>query len=182
MAVKNGNSKQETQPRRKKNRGFSRFDIKESFAYDKNEDLILFGNRDAKIFAVDRKTGEQRWVFNKARFGFIATPVVYENNVIIGCLDKNVYCIESKTGKEKWRWAAGARVFASPVIINGKVYIGANTGRLTELDPKTGKELSFIAVPERITNKIAYNPVTKQYFLPTFANEIYCLEKNQTLT
>ena len=160
--------------------------IPNSKIYRKDEGIIfLFVQTIEKeycYFGFDLKTGEQRWVFNKARFGFIATPVVYENNVIIGCLDKNVYCIESKTGKEKWRWAAGARVFASPVIINGKVYIGANTGRLTELDPKTGKELSFIAVPERITNKIAYNPVTKQYFLPTFANEIYCLEKNQTLT
>ena len=29
---------------------------------------------------------------------------------------------------------------------------------------------------ERVTNKIAY-PSTKRFFVPTFANEVYCLER-----
>jgi len=159
-------------------RGFSRFDIKESFAYDKKRDLILFGNAEGKLFALSRKTGEEVWMF-EAEFGFYSTPLVYKNTVIASSLDKNLYCINLDTGKEVWRWRAGARIFASPVLINEKVYIGANTGRMTEINPENGEELAFITVPERITNKVAYNPETKRYFLPTFANEIYCLERKE---
>jgi hypothetical protein len=46
-----------------------------------------------------------------------------------------------------------------------------------EVDIKSGKCKSIYQTAERITNKISYNPETKRYFLPTYANEIYCLEK-----
>jgi len=159
-------------------RGFSRFDIKESFAYAQKQDLVVFGNAEGNLFAINRKSGEKKWSF-KAEFGFLSTPLVHKNTVLASSLDKNLYCIDLDTGKELWRWNAGARIFASPVIINNKVYIGANTGRLAELNPETGKEEAFTAVPERITNKVAYNHETKRYFLPTFANEIYCLERKK---
>lgn len=159
-------------------KGFSRFDIKESFAYDAQHDLIIFGNSDAKVFALNRKTGKVAWCFDEAEFGYIATPTIYKDSAIIGSLDKNVYCLDLGTGEKQWSWNAGARIFASPTIINDKLYIGSNTGRLTELDPVTGKELAFITVPERITNTVVYNTKTKRYFLPTFANEIYCLQRD----
>jgi hypothetical protein len=46
-----------------------------------------------------------------------------------------------------------------------------------ELEAKSGKVISKFQTTERITNKVVYNPVTKRYFLSTYANEIYCLEK-----
>jgi len=49
---------------------------------------------------------------------------------------------------------------------------------MTEIDPETGKDISFITVPERITGQMQYNKNTDTFFLPTFANEIYCLKKN----
>lgn len=160
-------------------RGFSRFDIKESFCYDPNTDLIVFGNNEAKLFALNRKDGTQAWCFENAEFGYSSTPVIYKDTVIATSLDKHTYCVDLKTGEEKWRWRAGARIFASPVIINDILYVGANTGRLTELNPETGEELGSITVPERIVNAPAYNPETKRFFLPTFANEIYCLEREK---
>lgn len=67
--------------------------------------------------------------------------------------------------------------FGSPTIIENNAYIGANTGRLTELDPETSKEKTFVTLTERITNQPAYNPHTKHFFVPTEANELYCLER-----
>jgi eukaryotic-like serine/threonine-protein kinase len=157
-------------------RGFSEHDIKESFAYDDKRDFIIFGNIGGNIYILDRKTGKEIFTY-KADFGFYSTPLIYDNKLYMSSVDKHLYCIDLDKLELKWRWYGGARIFASPVEIEGSIYIGANTGRLTELDPETGKEISFITVPERITNKIVYNPKTKRFFLPTFANEIYCLEK-----
>jgi orotate phosphoribosyltransferase len=158
-------------------KGFSEYDIKESFAYDMKRDLIIFGNVKGEVFAIARDSGEKMWSF-KAEFGFYSTPVIYKDTVLISSVDRHLYCLNLDDGKEKWRWRAGARIFATPVVVNGSVYIGANTGRLTELDPETGEVRSFVTVPERITNKVAYNERTGRFFLPTFANELYCLERN----
>ena len=154
--------------------GFSGFDIKGSFAYDEKRDQLIFGNATGELAVLKRATGEKAFAF-KAEAGIHSTPLVYQDRVIFSSLDKNVYCLDLDTGNEHWRWFAGARVFSSPVIIEDSLYVGANTGRLTELDPNNGQELSFVTVPERITNSVVYNPETECFFLPTFANEIYCL-------
>lgn len=158
------------------NSGFSTRDIKESFAYDEKNDRIIFGNKAGKIYAIDRNTGKEGASFS-ADFGFYSTPVIHKDSVIVTSLDKYTYCLDIDSLTERWRWYAGARIFATPVIIENNIYIGANTGRLTELDPDTGKEKGFFQFSERITNKVAYNPDSKLFFVPTFANEIYCVRR-----
>lgn len=157
------------------NAGFSTYDIKESFAYDSKYDRVVFGNKAGKVFSIDRKSDIESASFT-AEFGFYSTPVIYNDTVLVSSLDKHLYCLDLKTLQEKWRWNAGARIFATPAIVEGSVWIGANTGRLTELDPDTGAERSYLTLTERITNKVAYNAKTKRFFVPTFANEIYCIE------
>ena len=156
--------------------GFSAHDIKESFAYDVKRDLIVFGNGAGNLFFLDRLTGTSVGQF-EAEFGFYSTPVLHNDTIFASSLDKNLYSISLDTFEEKWRWHAGARIFATPIVIEGSIYQGANTGRLTEINPETGKEVSFVTLTERITNRVAYNQATKRFFVPTFANELYCLEK-----
>lgn len=156
--------------------GFSKFDIKESFAYDATRDRIIFGNVAGVLFFIDRTSGKEvsRFV---AEFGFIATPLVSGNAVYATSVDKNLYCIDLDTFREKWRWHSGTRIFSAPTIIEGSIYVGTNAGVLSELDPETGKECSFITLSERIVNRPAYNMATKRFFVPTVANELYCVEK-----
>lgn len=158
--------------------GFSEYDIKQSFAYYDKKDYLIFGASSPYIFIINRKNGKEVYK-HKLAFGSYSNPLVYENKVYFASLDKNLYCINLDTLKEEWKWMAGARIFASPVCINEKIYIGSNTGRLSELNRETGKEEGFITIPERITGRICYNEKTKKYFLPTFANEVYCLEREE---
>jgi outer membrane protein assembly factor BamB/orotate phosphoribosyltransferase len=157
--------------------GYSNFDIKASFVYDPKRDLIMFGNFNKTVYFIDRKTGLKRGSFDAA-FGFYSTPAIYADTVLASSLDKNLYCIDLDTYQEKWRWNAGARIFATPITVDDSVYIGANTGRFTELDAATGAERSFITLAERITGKPVYNPETKMFFVPTYANEIYCIPRS----
>lgn len=48
-------------------------------------------------------------------------------------------------------------------------------GRLYELDVGTEKNIPYFQTTERIVNKVAYNPATKRFFVPTYANEVYCI-------
>lgn len=151
-------------------------EIKASLCFDTNRNLLLFGSFDKNIYALDIDTGELRGKF-ETRDLVYSTPIIYKNNVIFGSLDKNIYSFNLDTGKLNWRLATNGRIFSSPEIIDNNVFIGSNDGRMYEIDANSGKTVSFFQATERITNKIAHNPKKNGYFLPTYANEIYCLEK-----
>jgi outer membrane protein assembly factor BamB/orotate phosphoribosyltransferase len=157
------------------NSGFSSYDIKESFAYDAERDYLLFGNQAGVLSIVDRKNGKKIEEFH-AEFAIRATPLLYKGKVYFSSLDKYLYCVDLATLKEKWRWYGRVRIFGEPTEIDGSIWIGSNSGRVVELDPDSGKERSFFQVSERITNKMIKNAKTGRFFLPTFANELYCLE------
>lgn len=156
--------------------GFSSRDIKESFAYDKNLDALFFGAMDGMCYSIDRKTGAPLHAF-RAEFGIFSTPLLYGGSVFFASVDKHLYCLDAKTMAPKWKWYSNARIFASPVVIEGDIYIGSNTGVVSQLSATTGAELGFIPLSERVTNAVAYNARTKRFFVPTFANEVYCFTK-----
>lgn len=150
--------------------------VKASLAFHEHENILTFGSFDGNLYILDVTTGVPRFIFKTSGIIY-ATPVFFGNDIIFPSNDKLIYNIDCKTGQKNWSHDAGARIFASPYVVDNSVFIGANDGKLRELDAKTGKILSIFQASERITNKIAYNSETKRVFLPTFANEIYCLEK-----
>jgi len=149
-------------------------EVKESFAFDESRGVVVFGSFDSHIYILKTKTGE---LVHKIKTGeaIYSTPCVYNGHACVASLDKILYYVDLDTGAVSWKFATNGRIFASPKIIEGKPYIGSNDGRLYELDPETGKNTAFFQATERITNAVAYNPVTRKIFLPTFANEIYSL-------
>ncbi|MDO8728829.1 MAG: PQQ-binding-like beta-propeller repeat protein [bacterium] len=150
-------------------------EIKASLTFDEKRNLLLFGSFDGNFYGLDLKSGKPVIKY-EMRAGMYSTPIVYGNKVIFTSLDKFVYCLNLDTKQLAWKFNVGTRIFSTPVIIEDRLYVGANNGRLYEIDPKNGKSTGFFQVTERITNRPAYNAITKKFFLPTYANEIYCLE------
>ncbi|MBI2108968.1 MAG: AMMECR1 domain-containing protein [Parcubacteria group bacterium] len=153
-------------------------EIKSSLVFDEKRNTVIFGNFEGKLYVVDIKTGHEVFSY-QAEFGIYSTPVIYKDNIYFSSLDKHLYSINLDTQKLNWKFQTGGRILASPIIINDKLYIGSNDERLYEINLDTGEMLAFFQTTERITNKIAYNKGTKQFFLSTFANEIYCLKRIQ---
>lgn len=151
-------------------------EVKESFAYDEKRKLVLFGSFDGKLYALDVKDGLVAFTY-ETKAGIYSTSLVSENSVYIASLDKRLYKINLDSGEMEWMFATSGRIFASPLGIDGYIYIGSNDGRFYKIDSKTGKAVGILQVTERVTNKVAYNSETKRIFLPTFANEIYCLKE-----
>ncbi|OGG62199.1 hypothetical protein A3C87_01250 [Candidatus Kaiserbacteria bacterium RIFCSPHIGHO2_02_FULL_49_34] len=162
-------------------------EIKYAPCIDEKRGQIIFGgiggdHEDSErgaIYVCDIKTGEPRFTYTDLHFGIYSTPIVYKNIIIVTSLDKIIHAFDVGTGKSVWKFATPARIFASPTIIDGRLYVGQNSGHLYELDPETGKVNSLTLVTERITNKIAHDPEMGMYFLPTFANEIYALTRKR---
>lgn len=155
-------------------------EVKESFAFDDSTGTVSFGSFDSHIHILNARTGELMHKI-KTREGIYSTPLSLHGKLFATSLDKRIYGIDIVSGTILWEFLTSGRIFASPKIVEGRILIGSNDGRLYELDPNTGKNTAYIQVTERITNAVAYNNDSKRIFLPTFANEIYCLERRKNV-
>ena len=151
-------------------------DVRGCAAIDYERGLAIFGSMDSYVYIVRLNDGK---CLHKVAVegGILSDPLIHDARAYVTSLDKNVYCIDIDSGTIVWKFYARARIFSSPIFVNGKIYFGSNDARFYELDAATGKETAFFQATERITNAVAYNPKTKRIFLPTFANEIYCLKR-----
>jgi outer membrane protein assembly factor BamB len=52
-----------------------------------------------------------------------------------------VRAIDAATGKVAWSFATRARVDSSPVVADGRVYVGSSDNRLYVLDAVSGRKL-----------------------------------------
>jgi outer membrane protein assembly factor BamB len=148
-----------------------------SFAYDQFRRLICFGGMDGTFYAISAQDGEP--VFGKDSWGGIAsTPVIRDRIVYISSLNKKLYAVNLDTGNDIWSFTTRGRIFSSPTFFDGSLWIGSNDGKLYEIDPDSGRQRSSFQTSERIVNRPVYNADTKRIFLPTQANEIYCLQRN----
>lgn len=157
--------------------GFGEGDIKESFVYSPKHDYVIFGSIDGFLYILDRKTGHLV-KHHKCDFGIYATPHLYDDKVYFTSADKRLRCLNLNTLELVFEVGIdGTRIFSTPVVINDRLYVGTNAGRLHELNPQTGVMLGYFQATERITNSVIYNQKTDTYFLPTFANEIIALQR-----
>lgn len=151
-------------------------DVKASLAYDPKRRLVLFGSYDQRLYAVDARSGAAIFSFETGAIIY-SSPLVAGDTVYIGSLDKRLYAIDLDTGKARWSHVTNGRIFASPIISGGSLWIGSNDGILYELDPATGATGVMQQFSERIVNAISYDERERLLFVPTVANELYCLKR-----
>jgi outer membrane protein assembly factor BamB len=145
-------------------------------AIDARRDLVVGGSFDSKVYILRLSDGKLLHTV-QLEGGVWSDPLIYKEWAYVTSLDKHLYCIDLTSGKVVWKYYARARIFSSPILAEGKIYFGSNDARWYEIDPETGKETAFFQAVERITTAGAYNPLSKRFFVPTFANEVYCLSK-----
>jgi len=157
--------------------GFSSGDIKEGFVYSHKHDYVVFGSVDGFLYVLDRRTGHLvKHV--KCDFGIFGVPYIYKNVVYFSSTDKRIRCLDLDSLELIFTATPdNTRMFGSPTVINNRLYIGTNAGKLHELDAKDGRALGYFQATERITNAVVYNQDTDTYFLPTYANEIIALKR-----
>lgn len=148
-------------------------EVKSSPTYDAESRLIFFGTLGGRMYAVSPQGTP---IYSKEIGPVYSTPKVQNSTVYVASLDKTIYAFEASTGQKKWERQTNGRIFASPLMIGNSLWIGSNDGRLYEIDIQNGKIKKFFQTSERIVNKIAYNTSKGMLFLPTQANEIYCLK------
>jgi outer membrane protein assembly factor BamB len=117
-------------------------------AADSEHVYVFFGK--SGVFAFDH-AGNQVWQADVGErtdgWGTSASPVLYENLVLINASveSQSLIALDRKTGKEQWRAGGIKRSWNTPVIVTAesgrKEAIVARQGAVLAYDPLTGKEL-----------------------------------------
>jgi outer membrane protein assembly factor BamB len=102
-----------------------------------DEGVVYIGDRDGEVFALDLKTGEQKWKV-ETETGFVAPLGVRGDKVYAGDYDGMFHCYSKKDGKELWTYDAKAEINSSPNFYKDLVLFGSQTGVLYALDAEKG--------------------------------------------
>ena len=90
---------------------------------------VVFGGRDKRIHALERKTGRPVWV-TAVRGRVDSPPVIAKDRVIVGCDDGRIYMLDLDHGAIQWTYEIGARISSSPAVFNGLILVGCEDGSI----------------------------------------------------
>lgn len=122
-------------------------------------DLVVAGTMSNQVVAVNWKAAKKTWTFEAPRRQqpFFASAALDGDLAVVGSRDKKVYAINQKTGAEEWNFTTDGMVDGSPVIVNGRVYVGclSNDGNFYVLDLKKGTKIQEINLDSPVTGSPA---------------------------
>jgi outer membrane protein assembly factor BamB len=104
---------------------------------DPSRQLVLIGDLDGKLFALNLQTGEKIWEFT-TEIGFVTTPVVLDGKVYLGDIDGKFHCLDLQ-GKEQWSYQADAEINSSANFYKDNVLFGSQDAHLYAVNRDTGK-------------------------------------------
>jgi outer membrane protein assembly factor BamB len=94
---------------------------------------IFWGKREAWLKCIDAtKTDDITsnsliWSYPLEKH-VLGTPAIYNGCVFIADVGRKMHCVDAETGKSFWTHDISGEVWASPLVADGKVYLGARNG------------------------------------------------------
>ena len=124
--------------------------------------------------------GRKLWTFqDESSRPFAASPAVSGDRVYVGSDSRKLYCLDAFTGQKIWEFEAAFEVFASPVVADGRVFVGeglhyAETAKLYCLNADTGELVWSFAT----SSHIEFSPTLAGGKLYFGAGEdgVYCVD------
>ena len=102
---------------------------------------------------------------------------IKDNLLVIGDFSGAVHCLDPKTGKVHWTYDALATIWGSPLIADGKIYIGDEDGDVAVLEAAT--KLNLLA-EINMGNSVYSSPVAlgETLYIST-RSHIFAIEKKE---
>lgn len=101
--------------------------------------LIYLSCMDHYLYALDVQTGNLVW---KTDLGasLVSRPVLDESGTIyLGNIDGDFFAVSAADGRKVWEQRVGGGLWAAPLIKDGKLYFGDQSGRISILNTVDGK-------------------------------------------
>ena len=147
---------------------------------------IWWGKREAWLTCIDvTKEGEditetaRQWRYTLKQH-CCSTPAVTDELVFIADCGKIVHCVDAKTGRSHWTHEPRGHFWSSPLVADGKVYVGSRRGELLVF--AASKEKRLIATSD-MGDPISAAPVAANGVLYIATQRwLYALEAKAPVT
>jgi outer membrane protein assembly factor BamB len=146
-------------------------------------EAVIVGSCAGSVYALDRKTGEPRWVYDTRADGgraqFHGEPLVLSNRIVIpsdGVAKGHVYAFDTSSGRLQWKVLFQGGVGTTPLLVGHRIVVVSATGDVAAIDVKSGavlwrvtpagtlKTTPFIPSPTHAANRIFIADNTNQIF------------------
>ena len=97
-----------------------------------NDDTVVFGSDDGKVYGLDRETGKKIWEFDTEDSP--SSPVIAGDRVVVAS-GGSIYLLDLKTGKKVWSAEVSDEI-TSPAVVAGLILVGAGDGTVTAFGKK----------------------------------------------
>jgi eukaryotic-like serine/threonine-protein kinase len=99
------------------------------------------GTFENEFLGIDLAGGQVLWAYDPPErdFPFYSSAAVSDDLVVVGGRDKMVHALRPGTGEVAWTYDAGARVDASPVMVDDRIFVATTKGDVVALDRESGK-------------------------------------------
>jgi outer membrane protein assembly factor BamB len=108
-------------------------------------------------YAFDDNTGQQLW---KLPIRAYSTPTVYKGHIFLGSLNSTLFSLDER-GDIVWNATFNGNVISSPLVHNGKVFVGVTNGSFKAFDADSGADAwgnySFSANGNITSSPAVYN-------------------------
>jgi len=100
---------------------------------------VLLGARDGFLYAINLRTGRERWRFDHQVSWVNASPAISDGVVYAASSDAGFAdALDLATGRELWRTTGLGVSWSSPLVAGEFLYVATSRGWLYALDRKTG--------------------------------------------
>jgi eukaryotic-like serine/threonine-protein kinase len=101
---------------------------------------VYFGCHDSNVYAVDAKTGKQKWFYSTKGSWVNNSAAVYDGKVVFGTsIPGLLHAVDAKTGAEVFSLDTKFPVFAWNAIADGMLYFSTVDATFAAVDLKTKK-------------------------------------------
>jgi outer membrane protein assembly factor BamB/orotate phosphoribosyltransferase len=150
--------------------------IRHAPAFDRKRGHLITGCADGWIYIIDVETGNEVWSV-KTDNTIYTVPLVVEDKAYIGSTDKYLYVLDLERRAVKTKIFAGSKIFGPPRYLKGRIYFGACNGIVYEIDPGADEITGTHQLPDAITNALAYNATTGDFYALTYINELFAFTR-----
>jgi outer membrane protein assembly factor BamB len=140
------------------------------------EETVFIGGFNHKIYALDRDNGQTIWINETdARTQIIGGLAVAQGKVIVGMSAQGVIALNQRSGELVWRFSDTLHgVWATPLIVEGVVYVTSLDKNLYALDLDTGEELWRRSLEGAVAGTPAYED--GMLFVGSFAHRFFKID------
>lgn len=159
--------------------------------------LVFIGDWDGNMHAIDRETGQSKWVYKpdpgkligpistKPKDRVISGAAVDDERVYFGLGSQNVMAISRETAEEVWTFKTGHGVWATPLLVpvnpdqpdsQRVLYVVSLDHNLYALDPATGDKIWQKDLGGAAAGGVTYDAERNRLYIGTFRSQVLAID------